>query len=56
MPRSSKKFHEYISEASGAIVPLELYHTSPATAFLKFVVQAKNASNQCERNFQRNIE
>lgn len=49
MPRVEKQFYEYIEERNTNKVTLSLYAKSPATAFLKYVVDAKNASEQCKK-------
>lgn len=49
MPRVEKQFYQYIEENSDNKVTLQLYAKSPATAFLKYVVNAKNASEQCKK-------
>lgn len=49
MPRVEKQFYQYIEENSNNKVTLQLYAKSPATAFLKYVVSAKNASEQCKK-------
>lgn len=47
-----KEFQEYISRGSKAIVRLEDYSKQPATAFLKHVVEAKDAAAMCMRTFK----
>ena len=47
-----KEFQEYISSGSKAIVRLEDYSKQPATAFLKHVVEAKDAAAMCMRTFK----
>lgn len=47
-----KEFQEYISSGSKAIVRLEDYSKQPATAFLKHVVEAKDAATMCMRTFR----
>lgn len=47
-----KEFQEYISNGSKAIVRLEDYSKQPATAFLKHVVEAKDAAAMCMRTFK----
>lgn len=52
MPIEEKQFYEYITLSGKSTVTLDNYKESPATAFLKFVINAKNASNQCIRTFK----
>lgn len=52
MPRAEKQFYEYIEENSTNKVTLQLYSSSPSTAFLKYVVDAKNAAEQCRLKFK----
>lgn len=47
-----KEFQEYISSGSKAIVRLEDYSKQPATAFLKHLVEAKDAATMCMRTFK----
>lgn len=47
-----KEFQEYISGGSNAIVRLEDYEKQPAVAFLKHVVEAKDAAAMCMRTFK----
>lgn len=46
-----KEFHQYITEASSAHVGHVDYIASPATAFLKYTVEAKSAIDLCIRKF-----
>ena len=52
MPKDRKQFYEYIKQAGSSTVTLTNYKESPACAFLKYVVNAKNASNQCLGKFK----
>lgn len=52
MPKDRKQFYEYIKQASSSTVTLSNYKESPASAFLKYIVNAKNASNQCLSKFK----
>lgn len=52
MAKVIKQFYEYISAAGLSTVTLSNYKESPASAFLKYVISAKNASNQCLRTFK----
>ena len=55
MSRPKKEYYEYIVENPLKTVTLDEYEKSPATAFLKSVINAKNASLQCVKNFKGNI-
>ena len=48
----AKNFEAYIIETEHKIITLDDYAKSPATAFLKFVVSAKDAANQCLLKFK----
>lgn len=48
----TKNFEDYIIEAEQKAITLEDYAKSPATAFLKYVVSAKDAANQCLIKFK----
>lgn len=52
MSRAEKQFYEYIEEGIDNKVTLALYAKNPATAFLKYAVEAKNASEQCRIKFK----
>ena len=54
--RPSKEYHEYLTERanSSALIDHADYFESPATAFLKYTVEAKDAINMCIRNFPKN--
>lgn len=52
MAKVIKQFYEYISPAGASTVTLSNYQDCPASAFLKYVVSAKNASYQCLRTFK----
>lgn len=56
MPKPQKEFYEYIAESSTKGNSLVHYAESPATAFLKSVNEAKNASVACLRQFNKNKE
>ena len=47
MSKREKKFHQYLSKASKAHVSHEEYIKCPATAFLKYVAESKDAINLC---------
>lgn len=47
-----KEFQEYITNGSKAIVRLDDYAKQPAVAFLKHVVEAKDAAAMCKRAFK----
>lgn len=51
-----KEFHEYIIEGSRAHVSHEDYLNSPATAFLKYTIEAKDAIDLCARQFPKNAD
>ena len=52
--KPQKEFHEYIVEASGSHVRHEDYLESPASAFLKYTVEAKDAVKYCQDYFHKN--
>lgn len=52
--RPQKEFHEHIIEASGRHVLHKDYLESPASAFLKYTVEAKDAVNYCQKHFHKN--
>ena len=53
--RKKKEFHEYLSlDQSRTHISNEEYVQSPATAFLRYSVQAKDAVNNCIENFKKN--
>lgn len=54
MPKPQKEFYEYIAEGSTKGSSLLDYAESPATAFLKSVNEAKNASVACLNKFKQN--
>jgi hypothetical protein len=54
MPRARKEFYKYI-RANSSKHPLTDYSDSPASAFLKYAIDAVRAYEQCERNFQKNM-
>jgi len=55
--RPIKEFHEYIIEPGGdSHVTLGAYVESPATAFLAYCIEAKDAINHCQRHFQKNLD
>lgn len=51
----ARNFEEYIIEAEHKTITLEDYANSPATAFLKYVVSAKDAANQCLNKFKTTV-
>ena len=51
--RPKKEFHEYIIDGEGRHVLHQDYVNSPATAFLKYTVEAKDAVNHCHQHFQK---
>lgn len=52
--RPKKEFHEYLTEASPSHVSHSDYIDSPATAFLKYSIEAKSAIDLCTRKFPKN--
>lgn len=48
----ARNFEDYIIEAEHKPITLEDYTNSPATAFLRYVVGAKDAANQCLLKFK----
>lgn len=48
----ARNFEDYIIEAEHRTITLEDYAKSPATAFLKYVVCAKDAANLCLKKFK----
>ncbi len=51
---TKKEFYNYISSSSTPSVSLGDYVTSPATAFLKFANDAKDAAYMCNNKFKKN--
>jgi hypothetical protein len=49
--RPVKEFYEYLVEPTNSLVKHESYIESPATAFLKFLVEAKSSIDLCSRKF-----
>ena len=56
MPRSPKEFHEYLVPPTTAHVGHDDYVRSPATAFLKYTVEAKSSVDLCIRRFTRKAD
>lgn len=54
MAKPTKEFHQYLTTATNAHVSHTEYLHSPATAFLKYTVEAKSAINLCARYFPKN--
>lgn len=52
--RPEKEFQEYIVDANGRHIVHEDYLRSPATAFLRYTVEAKDAANYCQNYFGKN--
>lgn len=48
----ARNFEDYIIEAENKAVTLSDYAKTPAVAFLKYVVSAKDAANQCLNKFK----
>lgn len=51
--RPQKEFHEYLTEPSNGHVGHEDYLTAPATAFLKYAIEAKCSVDLCIRYFPK---
>ena len=54
MSRPTKEFHQYLTNSSKSHVSHTEYLVSPATAFLKFTVEAKSSIDLCIRYFPKN--
>lgn len=54
MTKPVKEFHQYLTTATNAHVSHDDYLISPATAFLKYTVEAKSAIDLCARSFPKN--
>jgi len=52
--RPRKEFQEYLSDSSSAHVSHADYLASPASAFLKYSIEAKSAIDLCIRHFPKN--
>lgn len=52
--RPKKDFHQYLTDTTNSHTSLEEYLSSPATAFLKYTVEAKSAIDLCIRKFPKN--
>lgn len=52
--RPKKEFHQYLTDGSSSHVSHDDYLKSPATAFLKYSVEAKSAIDLCIRHFPKN--
>lgn len=52
--RPRKEFHDYITDGGGRHVLHQDYVNSPATAFLRYTVEAKDAVNHCQQHFRKN--
>lgn len=50
--RPQKEFHEYVIDSPGSHISHDDYLISPATAFLRYTVDAKDAIICCQRNFK----
>lgn len=50
-----KNFEDYIIEKSHKRITLDDYAKTPATAFLKYTVNAKDAANQCLKKFKTSL-
>jgi hypothetical protein len=51
--RPQKEFHEYLTTPSATHIGHEDYLAAPATAFLKYTVEAKCAVDLCIRQFPK---
>jgi hypothetical protein len=56
MGRPKKEFHEYLVEPNGCHVVHEDYSRSPASAFLRYTIEAKDAVNYCQNHFPKNAD
>ena len=57
MGRRVKEFQEYIIDTEERhVVVHEDYIESPATAFLRYTLEAKDAVNYCLRHFNKNAD
>ncbi len=54
--RPKKEFHEYLCEATKSHVSHRDYLISPATTFLKYTVEAKDAIDLCIRKFPKKAD
>ena len=52
--RPRKEFEQYLCEPQGTPISNEEYLKSPATTFLKYVVEAKSSIDLCIRKFPKN--
>jgi hypothetical protein len=52
--RPTKEFHEYLIEPSNSHILHDDYMRSPATAFLSYAVDAKDAIHNCHKYFKMN--
>lgn len=53
MARRVKEFEQYLIDGGDSHIHLEDYTVSPATAFLKYTVEAKSAVDLCSRHFPK---
>ncbi|RLS84138.1 MAG: hypothetical protein DWI04_02030 [Planctomycetota bacterium] len=53
MANAVKDFHQYLTEATNAHVSHDDYLESPASAFLKYTIEAKSAIDLCGRHFPK---
>ncbi len=51
--RPQKEFQEYLTDPGQAHVSHQDYISSPATAFLKYTIEAKSSIDQCINNFPK---
>jgi len=56
MPKHAKEFQEYLIKPKHKYISHKQYIESPATAFLKYAVDAKDAVNCCLNKFERNAD
>lgn len=54
MAKSEKDFQKYLCKATKSHTKLDEYLTSPATAFLKYTIEAKSSIDLCIRKFPKN--
>lgn len=54
--RPVKEFHDYIIDAEGKHMLHRDYVDSPASVFLRYTVEAKDAVNYCQKHFRKNAD
>jgi len=51
--RKKKSFEDYVIDASETLISHDLYTKSPAVAFLRYCIDAKDAVSNCSRYFKK---